>query len=204
MRGRGVTYLMNAHRLDFETSGVILLAKSKAALISLAGQFGSEKPARIFVALVRGSAEEQSFAADVPLAPHPMRAGFIRVDPDEGKRSRTEFSVRESFSGYLLLDCRPLTARTHQIRVHLRHLRLPVVGDEIYGGQPLWLSTLKTDYRLKPGHTERPLISRAALHAEQLTVLHPGTDRSVKIEAPWPKDLVVAVKYLRRYPKQYR
>jgi RluA family pseudouridine synthase len=200
-RERGLTYLMNAHRMDFEISGVILLAKTKPALVCLVSQFGSEKPARIFAGLVRGAAEEPSFATDAPLAPHPMRAGFVRVDPKDGKRSRTEFSVRESFSGYLLLECRPLTARAHQIRVHLRHLRLPVVGDEIYGGPPLWLSTLKTTYRLKPGQTEKPLISRPALHAEQLSFRHPGTDQAIKIEAPWPKDMVVAVKYLRRYPR---
>jgi 23S rRNA pseudouridine955/2504/2580 synthase len=199
-RERRLTYLMHAHRLDFEISGVILLAKNKPALIALASQFGSEKPAWIFAALVRGSAEQPSFATDVQLAPHPLRPGFVRVDPKGGKRSRTEFTVRETLGGYLLLECRPLTARIHQIRVHLRHLRLPVVGDEIYGGPPLWLSTLKTNYRLKPGQTEKALISRVALHAGQLTVCRPGTEQSVKIEAPWPKDLVVAVKYLRRYP----
>ncbi|HUD45966.1 MAG TPA: pseudouridine synthase [Candidatus Baltobacteraceae bacterium] len=198
-RERGLTYLMHAHRLDSEASGVILLAKNKPALIALASQFGSEKPARIFAALVRGSAEQPNFAADAPLAPHPMRAGFVRVDPNAGKRSCTEFSVREAFSGYLLLECRPLTLRTHQIRVHLRHLRLPVVGDEIYGGSALWLSTLKSNYRLKAGQTEKPLISRPALHAERLTVRHPGTDKSITIDAPWQKDLIVAVKYLRRY-----
>lgn len=201
-RERGLTYLMNAHRLDSETSGVILLVKNKPALIALACQFGSETPVRIYAALVRGSADQPNFATDVQLAPHPMRPGFIRVDPKDGKRSRTEFSVRETFSGYLLLECRPLTARTRQIRAHLRHLRLPLVGDEIYGGPPLWLSTLKTNYRLKPGQEEKPLISRPALHAEQLTVRHPGTEQSVKIEAPWPKDLLVAVKYLRRYPER--
>jgi RluA family pseudouridine synthase len=199
-RERQLAYLMNAHRLEFETSGVILLAKSKAALIALASQFGSEQPTRVFAALVRGSAEEATFATDAPLSAHPARPGFIRVDPRDGKRSRTEFSVREKFSGYLLLECRPLTARTDQIRVHLKHLRLPLVGDELYGGSPLWLSTLKSNYRLKEGQTEKPLIARSALHAEQLTVRHPGTDQSVKIEAPWPKDLTVAVKYLRRYP----
>ncbi len=203
-RERGVTYLMNAHRLDFETSGVILLAKNKPALIALASQFGSEKAAAIYAGLVRGSAEQPTFASDAPLAPHPARPGFIRVDPKEGKRSHTEFSIRETFSGYLLLECRALTVRTHQIRAHLRHLRLPLVGDELYGGPPLWLSTLKTSYRLKPGQTERPLISRAAIHAEQLALRHPVTDQSVRIDAPWPKDLSVAVKYLRRYSGETR
>jgi 23S rRNA pseudouridine955/2504/2580 synthase len=199
-RERRLTYLMNAHRLDSETSGVILLARSKPALINLATQFGSEKPASIYAALVRGSAAEPNFASDAQLGAHPARPGFFRVDPKDGKRSHTDFSVRETFGGYLLLECRPLTLRTHQIRVHLRHLRLPLVGDELYGGPPLWLSTLKSNYHLKPGQTEKPLIGRTALHAEQLTVRHPVTGESARIEAPWSKDLVVAVKYLRRYP----
>jgi RluA family pseudouridine synthase len=201
-RERRLVYLMNAHRLEFETSGVLLLAKSKRALISLATQFGSEKPSKIFVALVRGSTQQPAFACDAPLAPHPARPGYIRVDPKGGKHSRTEFAVRETLRDYLLLECRPVIARANQIRVHLKHLRLPLVGDELYGGPPLWLSTLKTNYRLKPGQTEKPLISRAALHAEQLAVHHPDTDQSLKIEAPWPKDLLVAVKYLRRYRNQ--
>jgi RluA family pseudouridine synthase len=200
-RDRHLTYLMNAHRLDFETSGVVLLAKSKPALVALASQFGSEKPVKVYVALARGSSAESTFSTDAPLAPHPVRPGFIRVDPKLGKRSRTEFSVRETFSGYLLLECRPLTGRTHQIRVHLRHLRLPLVGDEIYGGPPLLLSSLKNSYRLKPGETERPLMSRVALHAERLVVRHPRTGENVNIEAPWPKDLMVSVKYLRRYAR---
>jgi RluA family pseudouridine synthase len=196
---RGLDYLMNAHRLDFPTSGVLLLAKDKPTLVALAGQFGSEKPVKIYAALVRGAAQETSFACDAKLAPHPVRPGYMRVDSKDGKRSRTEFTLRETFDGYLLLECRPLTGRTHQIRAHLKHLRLPLVGDELYGGTPLCLSTLKTEYRLKPGKIEKPLISRVALHAEQLVLQRPGTEESVKIEAPWPKDLTVAVKYLRRY-----
>jgi len=107
--------------------------------------------------------------------------------------------VLEKFSGWTLLRCEPFTSRTHQIRVHLRHAGLPIVGDELYGGKPLWLSRLKRDYRLKPGHTERPLFSRVALHAEQLTLPHPVTGETVAISAPWPKDFKVAVKYLRQF-----
>jgi RluA family pseudouridine synthase len=196
---RGLTYLMNAHRLDFPTSGVLLLAKDKPTLVALASQFGSEKPSKTYAALVRGSAKESAFDCDAKLAPHAVRPGYMRVDSKNGKRSRTEFTVRETFDGYLLVECRPLTGRTHQIRAHLKHMRLPLVGDELYGGTPLWLSTLKTDYRLKPGKTERPLIGRVALHAEQLVLQLPGAEETVKIAAPWPKDLSVAVKYLRRY-----
>jgi len=201
VRERRLEYLMNAHRLDFETSGVILLAKSKSVLIALADLFGSEKPVKQYVALAQGRPAKDQFAVDAKLAPHPVRIGLMRVDPKNGKKSTTRFSVQERFDGWTLLRCEPLTGRTHQIRVHLRHAGLPLVGDALYGGKPLWLSRLKRDYRLKPGHEERPLLSRVALHAEELSLAHPVTGATVTISAPWPKDLKVAVKYLRQYAK---
>jgi RluA family pseudouridine synthase len=198
---RGLVYLMNAHRLDIATSGVLLLARNKPALVSLANQFGAAKPHHTCLALVRGSKTEDSFATDAALAPHLLQTGVMRVDTKTGKPARTEFTVRERFpaAGCLLLECRPFTHRPHQIRVHLKHLRLPIIGDQIYGGPPLLLSSLKSDYRLKPGQTERPLISDVALHSEQLRIAHPVTGVETKITAPLPKDLAVALKYLRRY-----
>ena len=196
---RGLTYLANAHRLDLETSGVILLAKEKAALVALAGQFGANKPSKTYVALVHGAPAENSFNVAARLAPHPTRIGFMRVDAKAGKQSKTLFEVAERFSKFTLMRCWPLTGRTHQIRAHLRHAGFPIVGDALYGGQPLLLSRLKPEYRLKPGAAERPLMSRVALHAERLSVDHPVTGARVTITASWPKDLMVAVKYLRRY-----
>jgi RluA family pseudouridine synthase len=198
-RERGLDYLMNAHRLDFEASGVILLAKNKPALIALANLFGSEKPLRKYVALVAGTPPEDQFAVEAKLAPHPLNPALMRVDSRTGKKSKTQFAVLEKFSGWTLLQCEPLTNRTHQIRVHLRHIQLPLAGDELYGGQPLLLSRLKRDFRLKPGHEERPLLSRAALHAESLSLIHPVTGATTAITAPWPKHLKVAVKYLRQF-----
>ena len=200
-RERGLDYLMNAHRLDFEMSGVLLLAKSRPVLVALATLFGSEKPLKKYVALVQGTPAQEKFEVDARLAPHPMKTGLMRVDPKNGKRARTVFKVLEKFSGWTLLRCAPLTERTHQIRVHLRHAALPIVGDELYGGKPLWLSRLKPAYRRKPGQEERPLISRVALHAEQLTLPHPVTGQTLTLAAPWPKDLKVAVKYLRQFAK---
>lgn len=194
-----MAYLSHAHRLDRETSGVMLLAKNKPALVALANLFGSEKPLKKYAALVRGTPPEEHFEVDAPLAPHPLKIGLMHVDRKSGKRSRTRFTVVERFSGYAVLGCEPLTSRLHQIRAHLRHAGLPLVGDELYGGRPLWLSRLKPNYRLKPGREERPLISRAALHAEELTLPHPVTGQTIVIKAPWPKDLKVAVKYLRQF-----
>jgi RluA family pseudouridine synthase len=194
---RNISYIANAHRLDFETSGILLHAKDKPTLVALADQFGNEKPTKVYVALIGGGPDQNDFAVDAKLSPHPVKLGTMRVDDKNGKKSRTEFSVREKFKGYTLLECRPLTGRTHQIRVHLKYYGLPILGDKVYGGPDLLLSRLKSDYRLKYGRTERPLISSVALHAEKLKLAHPVTGQEVMIEAPWPKDLTVAVKYLR-------
>jgi RluA family pseudouridine synthase len=196
---RNLTYLMNAHRLDLETSGVLLLVKNKSALVVLANTFGSEKPLKVYAALIHGTPEKDSFQIDAKLGPHPTKPGLIRVDPRRGKRSVTDVSVREDFARYTLVECRPRTNRPHQIQAHLRHVRLPIVGDAQYGGRSLLLSKLKRNYELKPGQTERPLIATTALHAEQLKIPHPVTGNEVVMDAPWPKDLTVAIKYLRRF-----
>jgi RluA family pseudouridine synthase len=200
-RERNLTYLSNAHRPDFETSGVMLLAKNKPALVALANLFSSGKALKEYTALVQGNPTKEQFEVDAKLAPHPAQPGLMCVDPKNGKKSITQFELVEIFSGWMLLRCLPLIERTHQIRVHLRHAGLPVVGDGLYGGKPLWLSRLKRDYRLKPGREERPLIFRAALHAEELSLPHPVTGAMLTITAPWPKDLKVAVKYLREFAK---
>jgi RluA family pseudouridine synthase len=202
-RERHLDYLSNTHRPDFETSGVILLAKNKPALVALANLFSSGKPLKKFVALAQGNPAAEKFEVDARLAPHPLKTGLICVNPKDGKKSKTQFEVLEIFSGWILLRCQLLIERTHQIRVHLRHAGFPIAGDELYGGKKLWLSRLKRDFRLKPGREERPLISRAALHAEELSLPHPITGETVTITAPWPKDLKVALKYLRQFAGGY-
>ncbi len=196
---RGLTYLSNAHRLDFETTGVLLLAKNKPALVKLADLFGTDKPLKTYVALVQGTPPEDVFEVDAPLAPHPTSIGLMRVDPKRGKRSKTVFTVVTKFRGYTLLEAQPLTGRTHQIRAHLRHVQLPILGDPLYRGGKLYLSEIKRKYRPHKGVDERPLISTVALHAEQLSLPHPVTGEQITITAPWPKDLEVAVKYLKMF-----
>ncbi len=198
VRERNLDYLTHAHRLDFGTSGVLLFAKNKPALIALANLFGSEKPIRQFTAFVWGNPTENEFSVDASLAVHPLKIGQMSVSAN-GKHAHTDFAVVEQFSDWCCLRCTPRTERIHQLRVHLKYAGYPLVGDDVYGGKNLWLSRLKKDFRLKPGREERPLIGRTALHADELSLPHPVTQATVTIKSEWPKDLKVAVKYLRQY-----
>lgn len=197
--GRNLTYLNQSHRLDTEASGVLLLAKNKPAFMALADLFSAEKPTRKHIALAWGHPPEAAFEVDAKLSQHPLKPGLMCVDPRTGKKSRTTFEVLEQFSDWCLLGCWPATDRVHQIRIHLKHASFPLVADEVYGGKKLWLSRLKRDYRLKPGREERPLLGRAALHAEELSLPHPVTHEPLTIKSESPKDFRVALKYLRLY-----
>lgn len=199
-RERGLDHLSNAHRMDFETSGVFLLAKSKPDLARLKAQFSAPGAVHSHVALVRGAPDADEFTVEEPLGPHPVFDGQMRVDRIRGTPCGTRFMVLERFKRWTLLKCEPLAGRVAlQIRAHLGHVQMPVAGDTVYGGKQLLLSTFKPTYRLKPGREERPLISALALHAESLSLAHPVTGADLRITSPWPRDLRVAVKYLRLY-----
>lgn len=197
----GLDYLMNVHRLDAESSGALLFAKTKAAFQTLANLFGSEKPLLKFIALVCGAPDQEQFEVTDKLSSQPAKAGFFRIDPRRGKRAVTRFSILEKFSGWTLLNCEPLTLRSHQIRAHLRQVGLPVAGDRLYGGKPMLLSSLKRGYHLKADQIERPLLANVALHSEQITLSPPLPGAPLSIVAPWPKDFTVAIKYLRRFAR---
>ncbi len=196
---RNLTYLANAHRLDFEASGLLLLAKTKPALVALANEFGADLPAKIYVALTRGMPPQPEFIVDAKIGPQTRQLGLMRIDTQGGKKAVTRFKVVEQFRGFTLLHCQPLTDRTHQIRVHLRSVGLHTVGDVDYAGAPLSLSQIKSSYTPKWNESERPLLGRVALHAERLEIKHPATGEPVAITAEWPKDLSVTVKYLRKF-----
>jgi RluA family pseudouridine synthase len=196
---RKLDYIALTHGLDPEASGVLLLAKSKPVLVTLTNYFSADHPELKFLALVYGTPRAAQFEVNAKLSPHPEIPGQMRVDTKQGKKSLTRFNVVESFDGFALVQCEPVTDRPQQIRLHLRHAGLRVVGDDLHGGGPLNLSRLKRDYRLKPGHEERPLLDSATLHSESITLPHPVTGASLTITAPWPKHLKVAVKFLRQY-----
>ena len=166
---------------------------------ALADQFGIDKPVSKYFALIASLPSSDHFEMDAKLALAEGPLVIARVDPATGKKCHTAFDVLEKFNGSTTLRCHPRTNRTHQIRAHLRHAGFPLVGDKLYGGKPLWLSRLKKDFRLKPGREERPLISRVALHAEELSLTHPVTQQPLTIASPLPKDLRVALRYLREF-----
>lgn len=199
---RSLSYVRLAYHLDPETTGVLLVARSKPVFTALADQLSMEKPLLTFIALVQGTPAEQQFEVNAPLGPHPVRSGLMRIDHHHGKKARTLFEVVETFGSCTLVACRPLTLRPHQLRVHLKYAGHPVVGDRSYGGKPLLLSDLKQDYRLKPNREEHPLIAGPNLHCESLNCTHPVVGEPLSVAAPIPKVLTVALKYLRKFGRK--
>jgi 23S rRNA pseudouridine1911/1915/1917 synthase len=208
----------NVHRLDAETSGIVLCAKTKPALDFLSGQFQSKTVRKTYNALVALSAAEGAeatrdfardpagalppeFSVDLAIGEDEQVAGRMRVFRKRGgKPSVTEFRVLEPFGRFAWLECRPLTGRTHQVRVHLAAAGAPVLNDALYGdpASVLLLSGLKRHY--KGRDEEKPLISRLALHSGALGFIHPSTQEPVEITAPLPREFEIALKYLRRFP----
>lgn len=196
---RRLAYLGNPYHLDAGVGGVLPLARSKEVFTSLSNHFHSMAPGKRFLALARGVPLEPRFEIEGKLEPDPRQPGIVRVNSRRGKKSKTLVEVVETFKDYTLLRCDPLPGRPQQIRAHLRYARLPLVGDALYGGRPLLLSRLKPGYRLKPGQLERPLLAEPALHARELALPHPVTRQPLCLQAPIPKCLEVALRYLRRY-----
>lgn len=189
----------NAHRLDRDTSGVLVCAMTLGAYKNLSGQFLARKVAKTYLALVRNPPASDRGMIDQPIGRDPARPGLMKCSP-EGKESRTEYEVIGRWAPYFaLLRLFPQTGRTHQIRVHLAHAGSPVIADPLYGdGRPLLLSSIKKGYKHRAG-PEKPLMARSALHAESIAFAHPATGLKMTISAPMPLDFEISIKYLRKF-----
>jgi 23S rRNA pseudouridine1911/1915/1917 synthase len=185
------------HRLDKETSGVLLLAKDLPSQRDISGQFQHQQIQKEYLALVIGRPQGTEGEIDAPLAPHPSSRDRMAVSK-HGRPAVTLWKVERLMRRFTLLRCYPKTGRTHQIRVHLQSIGLPLAVDPLYNPQPpgsrigIFLSDHKRDYRPTVGREERPLIGRLTLHAEKLRFGHPD-GRQITLECPIPKDFRAAI-----------
>jgi len=188
------------HRIDRETSGLLLFARDPDAARALSEAFRKRRVRKEYLALVAGMPPEPSGEVEVRLLPDPRRPERMLVVEKRGKRSVTAWETEERFRGWTLLRVLPRTGRTHQIRATLAHLGCPIAADPLYGqAGGLLLSTFKRGYKPPRDHPERPLLGRLGLHAHRLAFEDPGGGGEVALEADPPKDFRVALEKLRRY-----
>jgi RluA family pseudouridine synthase len=190
--------LLVVHRLDKDTSGLLIFAKTPEAHKSMSEAFESRSVSKTYRALVRGVPTWDETVCDLPLMPDGDRLHRTVVTVHHGKPSRTAFAVIARYKDYALVEARPETGRTHQVRVHLASLGHPCLCDRLYGdGDPLLLSKLKRRWKGDP-FDERPLLARAALHALSAEFPHPLGGEVMKLEAPMPKDMKATIAQLEK------
>jgi 23S rRNA pseudouridine1911/1915/1917 synthase len=196
------------HRLDRDTSGVIVVAKHDQAHDALAEQFKSREVSKEYLAIVVGVPQLDRDLIDEPIGDHPThpdKKAIRRKDP-EAKSAQTVWEVVERFNGYSLLRALPKTGRTHQIRLHLTHIRHSILCDRLYGGRSV-VTELELIPRDKLAHytaaeraaADQPLLERQALHAHRLAFNHPVTGERVQFEAPVPADMERVLAALRHW-----
>lgn len=193
--------IYTVHRLDRDTSGIVVFARTEQMHKHLSQQFETRETKKVYNGLVLGSPVETSGVINEPIAEHPTKRGVMTVYK-KGKESITEYAVVQKYKFFSWMQFRILTGRTHQIRVHMKYLGHPIVCDELYGdGKPVFISQLKSRYKLsKSEDEERPLLNRLALHSSQLSFK--GMKGEIyNLEAPLPKDLRALLNQLNKQLK---
>jgi len=185
------------HRLDKNTTGVMVVTKNDIAQWKIAKQFENRQTKKTYLAIVHGCPELTADRINAPLGVHPKVRIKYAVRPETGKEAITFYDVIEEFRGFSLLKLTPRTGRTHQIRVHLSYIKHPVVADDMYGGKLVYPWQLQDKEQV----VEEPIINRVALHAHSLGFKHPTTDKEVKFESPLPTDMQNLLSELRKYRK---
>ena len=165
------------HRLDKDTSGLMVVAKNDRAHRNLARQLKERRVAKTYLALVEGTPRASEGTVDAPIGRHPQSRQKMAIVPN-GREAQTRYRVLETIDGYSLIEAKPVTGRTHQIRVHLASLGCPIAGDTRYGRRS-------------------PYLERQFLHAHRLAFALPATAEQVEFEAPLPPDLSQALERIR-------
>ena len=158
------------HRIDRDTSGLIIAAKNDKAHVALADQLQDHSLARVYEAVVHGNIREDEGTVDAPIGRHPIDRKKMAIDRKDGRRAVTHWTVIGRYPGYTHIQCRLETGRTHQIRVHMASIGHPLVGDPVYGGNRKSL----------------PGLVGQCLHARKLRFIHPATQSPLEVECPLP------------------
>lgn len=196
------------HRLDKNTTGVMIIAKTDEAHWRLALQFERRETQKVYLAIVHGNPEFDEDLIDVPIGQHPtvhdryVATGFAermggKFERKLFKEAVTRYQVRERFSGFSLVELFPKTGRTHQLRIHMSHIRHPIVGDPFYGGRHIGLRHITG----RPEDPDELHWRRQMLHAHRLIVTHPIHETPLEIEAPLPADMRELLELLQVHAK---
>lgn len=174
------------HRLDKDTSGVMVVAKNDRSHQALSGQFKDRSVKKIYLAIVNGSLAKDRGTIDLPVGRHPSKRKKMSTASPRGREASTRWQVRQRLSGTTLLEVELKTGRTHQIRVHCQAMGHPIVGDPVYGQRRAMLRQAKSDAGL---YQVLKNTRRQMLHAARLTISHPSSGERLTFEAPMPEDM---------------
>jgi 23S rRNA pseudouridine1911/1915/1917 synthase len=188
------------HRIDRETSGILVFARTEEAHRNLNAQFQDRTVDKIYLTLVRGVVVAESGSIENYLGKHPSLPGRMMVVKTDGKKSITHWRVAERFKSYTLLETVIKTGRQHQIRVHCANMGHPLAVDEMYSKHTaIFLSDFKHKYKASTLEEERPIMARLTLHAHQLVITHPTTEERLTYTLSLPKDFTALLTQMRKW-----
>ena len=192
------------HRIDKDTTGLLVIAKTEAAMTHLAKQFEAKTSEREYVAMVWGTVKEDEGTIEGNIARHVKDRMQMSVfeDPTIGKHAVTHYKVLERFGYVTLVSCILETGRTHQIRVHMKHIGHPIFNDERYGGNLILKGTTFTKYKQFIDNCFK-VLPRQALHAKTLGFIHPTTGEMMRFDTELPQDMQDCIEKWRNYSKSY-